>query len=260
VIAGGALATGTAVLGLWAQSAAVVETHSPEVVVRGPFGAGASAVWVLEPTTRPRSVVVFLHGWKVAPPSASDPWVRQFRPWLDHLVMRGNAVLFPAYQRGGDVQSRAQVDAMRRGLEQGFQRLHDPRLPVVVSGYSYGGSLAFSYAALAARWRLPAPAAVQSIFPAGPVQGATLPDLGMSVDVLIEVGDRDIVAGSAGATAFWSWLSRRPGRRQRLVVVRSSAGFQATHAAPKLASPAARRAFWQPLDVLIGRVRSGRTG
>ena len=198
---------------------------------------------------------MFLHGWKLSPPSPSAPWVGQFRPWLDHLVETGNAVLFPAYQTGGDAQGPARVASLRRGLEEGFRRLPQQGLRVVVAGYSYGASLAFSYAANARRWRLPEPSAVDAVFPAGRIPGVPLPELDARVEVLIEVGDRDTVAGRSGAEAFWSWLSSRRGGRQRLVVVRSSTGFSAEHAAPKLSTRPAREAFWRPLDALIERAR-----
>jgi hypothetical protein len=238
--------------------AAAAGASAPAPVFRGPFGSGAGAVWVLEPRVRARSVVVFLHGWKVAPPSRSYPWVGQFRPWLDHLVAGGSVVLFPAYQTGGDVQGPVRVTSLRRGLAEGFRRVSYRGLPIVVAGYSYGASLGFYFAADARRWGLPVPAAVDAVFPAGPIPGVRLPDLPALVRVLIEVGDRDAVAGRGGADAFWSWLAGRRGTRQRLVVVRSTRGFAAVHAAPKLSTPPARRAFWRPLDALIAGARLTR--
>jgi len=198
---------------------------------------------------------VFLHGWKVAPPSPSYPWVGQFKPWIDHLVARGSTVVFPAYQTGTDAQGSARVTSLRRGLDEGFARLPKPIPPVVAAGYSYGASLAFYYAANARAWRLPEPVAVDAVFPAGMIPGAALPQLARRAQVLIEVGDQDTVAGRGGADEFWSWLSGRHGARQRLVVVRSSAGFAAVHAAPKLSTLPARRAFWAPLDGLVADAR-----
>jgi hypothetical protein len=211
---------------------------------------------LLEPSTRPKTIVVFLHGWKLSPPSAASPWVGQFQPWLDHLVWRGSAVLFPAYQLGGDAQGPVRVVSLRRGLEHGFAHLPRVRLPVVVAGYSYGASLAFYYAALADRWHLPPVDAVDSIFPAGPIPGARLPALGHAIRVLIQVGDHDTVAGRSGADAFWSWLGKRGGGRQQLVVVHSSPGFDVVHAAPKTTTAAARRSFWSPLDALVDAARA----
>jgi hypothetical protein len=221
----------------------------------GPFGNGADRVWLLLPRSNPRSIVVFLHGWKIAPPSADYPWVRQFWPWLTHLVDRGSAVVFPAYQLGGDVQGAARVASLRHGLETAFRRLPNCSLSVV-AGYSYGASLAFYYAASARRWHLPQPAAVDAVFPAGPIPGVELLALPARVRALLQVGDRDSVAGRSGADQFLAWLARRPGGRQHLDLVRSSAGFSAVHSAPKLASPPARRAFWAPLDTLIATARA----
>jgi hypothetical protein len=216
----------------------------------GPLGHGAGRVWLLRPRGRPADVVVFLHGWKVAPPSASYPWVRQFRPWLDHLVSRGSLVVFPAYQEGGDAQGPQRVASLRAGLRVAFR--HVPRsLPVVVAGYSYGASVGFAYAANAGAWGLPRPAAIDAVFPAGIIPRVPMPRLPDRVRVLIEVGDRDVVAGRAGADQFLAWLAHRSGGPQRLVVVRSRRGFVADHAAPKLATEPARRAFWSPLDRLI---------
>ena len=93
-----------------ASGAATVALQSP---VHGPYGRGADQVWIVRPTTHVRAVVVFGHGWKGAPPSASHPWVAQFRPWLDHLIAQGDAVIFPRYQLGGDQPGSARADAYR---------------------------------------------------------------------------------------------------------------------------------------------------
>jgi hypothetical protein len=219
------------------------------LVAGGPYGSGAAQVWVLRPAGPVRDVVVFAHGWKNAPPSGSS-WVDQFRPWLDHLVAGGSAVLFPRYQLGaGDAQDVERSADLERGLRTGFAALGRPHVPVVAVGYSFGASLVLAYAADARAWRLPVPAAVDAIFPAGPVPGTPLPPLPTPTRVLIQVGDEDTEAGDRGALFFWRWLAAHV--RKRYQVVRSAGSFRATHAAPKLATRAARRAFWAPLDDLI---------
>jgi hypothetical protein len=224
--------------------------------IEGPFGKGADAVWLIRPSTPIRSVVVFAHGWKSHPAATTDEWVQQFRPWLDHLVAAGSAVVFPRYQMGlADSAGTVRLSSFRDALEIGFARLGRPRVPVVAAGYSFGGSLVFHYAANASAWGLPTPAAVDSVFPAGPVPGAQLPPLPPSVRVLIQVGQNDTEAGSGGAETFRAWLSHRPGSRFHLEVVHSTATFVASHAAPKSSSRAARRAFWAPLDRLIAAAR-----
>lgn len=224
----------------------------------GPFGHGSAEVWLLRPRGPVRDVVVFGHGWKMAPPSPSYPWVGQFLPWLEHLADRGNAIVFPRYQLGGrDAQNASRVRSFAAGIRLGYRLLGRPRVPVVVVGYSFGASLAFSYAANALAWHLPGPRAVQAIFPAGIIAGAPLPPLPSSISVLIQVGDADTEAGRRGADAFWHWLAGHPASRKRYQLIRSTPQLAATHAAPKSAGRAARAAFWAPLDRLIAEARRG---
>ena len=224
--------------------------------IEGPFGRGADAVWVIRPSAAIKSVVVFAHGWKSHSAATPDEWVQQFRPWLDHLVARGSAVIFPRYQLGlGDGVGAERVTSFRRGLQIGFAHLGRPRVAVVAAGYSYGGSLVFHFAANARAWGLPTPQAVDSVFPSGPVSGALLPPLPTAVRVLIQVGESDTEAGSGGAEAFRVWLSHHPRSRFHLEVVRSSSALVASHAAPKSSSRAGQLSFWAPLDRLIAQAR-----
>ena len=211
---------------------------------------------MLRPQGAIHDVVIFGHGWKSAPPSTPDAWVTQFRPWLDHLVQGGSGVIFPRYQLGnGDSQGVARVRAFRAGVTTGFAVLGRPRVPVVAAGYSFGASLAVTYAADAHADHLPVPRAVDAIFPAQIISGSRLPPLDPSVDVLIQIGDRDLTAGRAGGDEFWSWLRSHPVANKRYELVRSTPQLAAIHSAPKLATPAARRAFWEPLERLIARAR-----
>ena len=65
--------------------------------------SGAQGWWLFVPSSpRPASapVVVFCHGW-----GALDP--KGYRAWIDHIVRRGNIVIWPNYQAslltpGGD--------------------------------------------------------------------------------------------------------------------------------------------------------------
>ena len=228
--------------------------------IEGPYGRGGGQVWVVVPDRPVRSVVVFGHGWKLAPPSSAYSWVGQFRPWLDHLAADGSAVIFPRYQLGvGDPQDATRVLDFATGIHTGYALVGRPKVPVVAVGYSFGASLAFYYGANAAAWRLPLPSAVQAVFPGGMIADAPLPRLNRSVRVLIQVGDADTQAGSAGAEAFWSWLATHPSSRKRYQVVRSSPPLAATHAAPKSASAAAQRTFWAPLDRLIAQARTAKS-
>lgn len=213
-------------------------------------------MWLLRPSGRVHAIVVFGHGWKVAPPSPSAPWIGQFRPWLDHLTARGDAVIFPRYQLGGDNPGAARADAYRAGVAEGLRRLSlSAATPVIAVGYSYGASLALTFAANAPRWHLPAPAAVDAVFPAGEIPGVALPTLPPATRVLIQVGDEDREAGAPGAAAFWDWLAEHPAQRKRYEVVHSHGSFVADHRSPKSSTAAARRAYWTPLDHLVALAR-----
>lgn len=238
----------------WAAAgAAAVALSAP---IHGPYGTGAEQVWLARPAGPVRAIVVFGHGWKVAPPSRSTPFLAQFRPWIDHLTARGDAVIFPRYQVGGDEPGAARAAAYRAGLREGLRRLHLPAaVPVTAMGYSYGASLALAYAANAHAWGLPAPRAVDAVYPARPIPGLPLPQLPRTTQVLIQVGDADREAGTAGASDFWTWLARHPPSRKRYEVVRSHGSFVADHASPKGTTAAARAAFWQPLDALVAATR-----
>jgi acetyl esterase/lipase len=221
----------------------------------GPYGGGASQVWVLRPHGTIRSVVVFAHGWKQAPPSPADAWVAQFRPWLDHLLAGGSAIVFPRYQLGGDAtEPLVQVRAFEAGLREGFARLGNPRVPVIAAGYSFGAGLVYAYAADARAWGLPAPVAAQLIFPAGPIGAASGPPPA-TMRFLIQVGDRDTQAGTGVANAVWRLLAAHPAALKRYETVRSSPALIAIHSAPKRADAAAQRTFWAPLDRLLASVR-----
>ena len=250
-------AFGTAGLVLFVLALGVPASARPvQTAVQGPFGNGADQVWLLKPRGRIRNVVVFGHGWKNVPPSATHPWIGQFRPWLEHLVRQGNAVLFPRYQLGtGDSQGPARATAYRKGLETGFARLGAPHVPVIVVGYSFGASLAYAYAANAHRWRLPQPSALDCVFPAGPIAGLPLAQMPDAVRVLIQIGDRDTEAGASGANEFWKLLRSHPDAHKRYDIVRSTPTLIADHAAPKRSSTAAASAFWAPLDALIAATR-----
>ena len=72
-------------------------------VIAHEMKSGAQGWWLFVPSSpRPASapIVVFCHGW-----GALDP--EGYRAWIDHIVRRGNIVIWPNYQAslltpGGD--------------------------------------------------------------------------------------------------------------------------------------------------------------
>lgn len=212
-----------------------------------PYGTGDGRVWLLLPREgEPRSVVVYVHGWGAYLPF---DWHQQ---WFEHLLARGSAVVFPAYQDGIDDAFVVTPYDLCDGLELGFRALGRRDLPVVVAGFSVGGVLAFEYAAKAGEWGLPAPRAVLSIFPIDPHVIDPSLDLGglRGIPVVLRAGDHDDVAGRTGADDLARLLGG--GALLDYRIVRSSKAVWADHELPTLVfKPEVRRLFWQPLDRLV---------
>jgi pimeloyl-ACP methyl ester carboxylesterase len=217
-------------------------------VVQHDYGHGADEVWVLRrPGTKPKAVVVFLHG--LADVREETP--TNHLPWLRHLAARGDAVIYPRYETvpGGPGAVRHAV----QGLVTGMVALDAPtRLPVVVVGYSRGGGLALDVAALAPAVSV-FPRAVLSVFPAmldPPIDYRLIP---ARTPIVFLVGDHDTSVSHVGRDNLVELLrlSRHPMRRVRTEVVRSKGSFYASHLAPLETSPGARRAFWDRADRLV---------
>ncbi len=66
--------------------------EDPRRILTERVGRGPQTAFVIRPDVDgPLPVVLFLHGWGATLP-------RNYRPWLDHLARRGNAVIYPRYQ------------------------------------------------------------------------------------------------------------------------------------------------------------------
>ncbi len=225
----------------------------------GPFGKRpAEQVYVLRPTGPVRSVVVFGHGW-------SDYTPRKYLPWFRHLLAGGSAIVYPRYQATDSLAEWRSGEHVRQGwfsgIRTGFAHLGVTGVPVVAAGYSAGGALVYLYATRAEELGLPVPSAVDSIFPGGTVE--FIPGAGFRAlpfpartRILVQVRDRDTVAGRDGGDVIWRSLRGVPAARKRYEIVRSSGGFIAEHLAPQGSSKRARQAFWAPLDASIAAARA----
>ena len=211
--------------------------------------AGANGAWVLS-AGPPNAVVVFVHGWR-------DVGTGPYFLWLEHLAFGGTASIVPRYQSPAGGSPARTLPALRAGIAAGLDALHNPKVPLLVVGYDYGARLAFYYAANAQRWGLPAPFAVDSIFPTKAPAG--LPALGpipAATRVLLQVGADDTVAGGTAAADLWSGLAGHSAARKHYRLVRSTAALPAGHHAPLADNAASRAAFWPSLDTLIERAVS----
>jgi len=200
-------------------------------VTRSVHGEGADQYWVFEPANPvPDSapVVVFNHGWGAMGPVA-------YQMWIDHIVRKGNIVIYPRYQANlctpsGEFTGHA-VGAVLRALAvlqtAGHVRPQLDRFAIV--GHSVGGLLTANMAATAASVGLPAPKAVMCVQPGlsgGTADGCGVPleDLGRippDVLLLVVVGDEDRVVGEADGKRIFDGTPQIPSDNRDYVRVRS---------------------------------------
>lgn len=222
------------------------------VVQQGPLGKSENEVWFYAAKGRPRSLVVFLHGY--GGPREETP--ANHVPWLRHLARNGSDVIYPRYEVGGGFDPYPHIDA---AVETALDRLGHPKVPTVLIGFSRGGRIAVDYAAFEAE-RGRSPRAVLAVFPGlhSPLERlGPLSSLDDKTKIEIMIGDRDRGVDGTGARAILNRLAAAgfPAARIRLAIVRSTKRFSATHLAPLQTSAEAKKAFWAPADKLIDSIR-----
>jgi predicted esterase len=219
---------------------------------QGPIGSGSREVWFYAAKGKPRSLVVFLHGY--GGPVEETP--ANHVDWLKHLAAEGSDVVYPRYEVGVSTNPYPDIDA---ALAAARRRLGKPHLPIVVIGYSRGGRLATDYSAwLAAHGHEPRLALL--VYPAVHAPGERLISL-RSFDsrlrIVIMVGDKDNVVDGVGARVILARLelAHFPASRIKLMVIKSTRSFKATHLSVLGARPGAKAEIWKPADRLIDSVR-----
>ncbi|MES2705688.1 MAG: alpha/beta hydrolase fold domain-containing protein [Verrucomicrobiota bacterium] len=190
-------------------------------------GEGGTSYWLFEPVgpvPAAAPLVVFLHGW-----AAIDPWL--YGAWVEHLVRRGNVVLFPRYQSTlfsdpSDFLANT-IQAVRDGMKELAQGSHVRLKPgqVAYVGHSMGGVLSADLAACAETEHLPRPKAVMCVQPGGTRRepgglGLDLLDLRTipAGTLLLSVaGDRDSVVGDQDAVRIFQSAGHLPAADRNLV-------------------------------------------
>lgn len=165
-------------------------------VIKNRYGQGGKEYWIYEPDRpKPKTapVVIFLHGW-----GGTNPLY--YGAWIDHIVKRGNIVVFPRYQ--SSILTRREdfipntLDAVKAALArlQGEPGHVRPDLNKVAAvGHSLGGVLAASLAALAAENSLPQFRAVMAVEP-----GLTRPPVSVPIADLSKIPGSTLLLSIAG--------------------------------------------------------------
>jgi predicted esterase len=226
--------------------------ESKPVQHQGSLGSGPRQVWFYAAKGKPRSLVIFLHGY--GGPVEETP--KNHVAWLKHLTAEGSDVVYPRYEVGVSTNPYPDIDA---ALASARQRLGNPHVPIVVIGYSRGGRLATDYSAwLAAHGHEPRLALL--VYPAVHAPGERLiplRSLDSKVRVVMMVGDQDKDVDGAGARVILARLelAHFPASRIKLMVVKSTPTFKATHLSVLGESQGAKAEIWKPADRLIDSVR-----
>lgn len=223
-------------------------------VTAASYGGGRTQFWLFEPanpTPKEAPVIVFSHGWGGVEPAP-------YRAWIDHIVRRGNIVVYPRFQTDNRTPPREftlnAIAAVRAALD--VLRNDPNRVPAdlgrfALVGHSIGGALSANLAALAARAGLPPPRAVMSVGP-GKTWNLTrliafpLEDLSAvprDTLLLAVAGDRDRIARDVDARRIYHETTQVPPHNKNLVLVASdyygSPPLEAHHFAPLARSGAA---------------------
>jgi acetyl esterase/lipase len=239
-------------------------------VAKHVYGTGARQYWIFEPDdARPASapLIIFNHGWGALTAAPYDGWI-------EHLVKRGNIVVYPRYQenlRASPATFTANaIDAVKSAIatlehEPGHVKPDLERVAVV--GHSAGGNVSASMVALAAANGLPVPKALMCVEPGKTwnlaertrIPLADLRNVPATTLILTVVGDQDRLARDVDAKRIFEEATHVPRENKNFVTLVSDAhgkpALAASHLAPL--SAAAQKAdaldyygMWKLFDAL----------
>jgi acetyl esterase/lipase len=232
-------------------------SYPHKAVRRQEFGVGERSYWLFEPdepTLAAAPVIVFNHGWLAVNPAA-------YGAWIDHLVRRGQIVIFPRYQldvatRPADFLPNA-LAAIRDAfdvLEASPKHIRPDRERFALVGHSAGGNLSAQLAAVAAENHLPVPKALVLLMP-GEVQPAREPALSRidpSTLLVVAAAEDDRIVGDVRARQIFASTTSIASDRKKYVLYRSDRHGLPWLVADHTAPTAAHREFDTGDGVLRG--------
>ena len=241
-------------------------------VTKNRYGHGGEEYWIFEPDNpKPAAapLIVFLHGWGGINPL-------YYGAWIDHLVKRGNIVVYPRYQASllTTIQQftpntlAAIKDAIARlKAEPGHVKPDLSKFATV--GHSVGGLLAANVAALASESGLPRVSAVMSVEPGiteAPINIplADLKKIPAETLLLAVAGDQDTLVRDYDAKRVYNESTRVPAANKDYVTLVSDShglpGLQASHRAPTafdMAYDSGEGIGGGPAEIVSGSDRAG---
>src|SRR5687768_6824165 len=218
--------------------------YAHTAVTKNRYGKGGEEYWIFEPDAPKPAlapVVVFLHGW-----GGMNPLY--YGAWIDHLVKRGNIVIYPRYQASLLTGIKeftpnalfAIKDALKRlQTEPGHVKPDLTKFATV--GHSVGGILAASVAALARESELPQVRAVMSVEPGiteSPINIplADLKKIPAETLLLAVAGDQDtLVRDTDAKRVYYESINIPEANKDFIMMITDTHGtpsLQASHRAP----------------------------
>jgi dienelactone hydrolase len=219
------------------------------------------------PGTGTHPLVVFLHGW-----NALDPI--NYGGWIEHLVRRGNVVVFPRYQASALTSPTTFTANAIVGIETALAELARPGHALVdtgragIVGHSFGGVLAANVAARAAAEGLPDFDAVMCAEPGTGGFDVYEPYANVPACTLLLAiaGDDDTVVGSGDARRIFLGTTSIALADKDFVLLRTddhgTPALVADHSAPGGAGTIELdaydwRGFWRWFDALLDAAFDG---
>ncbi|MBA3441250.1 MAG: alpha/beta hydrolase fold domain-containing protein [Pyrinomonadaceae bacterium] len=198
------------------------------------YGEGSRQFQIFEPEPRPQSApcIAFLHGWGGMDPSS-------YRLWIEHIVKRGNIVIYPRYQE--NLRERAPnmtpgaIDALRDAFQilDGRRHTRADRTKFALVGHSLGGVISANIAARAAQENLPEPSALMVVQP-GDNNSSKLfgrrrqsirenyESISSRILLLVVVGDEDRIVGTQAAKQIFQSVPHIPAVNKEFLMFRSN--------------------------------------
>ena len=213
------------------------------------YGEGSDQYWIFEPANpKPKfaPIIVFNHGWGVVIPDT-------YRAWINHIVKRGNIVIYPRYQTDLNTPGseftpnaiQAVKDAINRLQNESENHVRPELDKFAIVGHSAGGVISAQMAALAKENGLPEPKAVMCVEPGRESLDKSI-KLGIPYEdltkipkytlLLIVVADRDSTVGKVEGKRIFKDTPQIPTSSKNFIVmvsdVHGDPDLIANHSAP----------------------------
>ena len=202
-------------------------------VVKNCYGEGGTQYWLFEPASpKPKSapLIVLNHGW-----GGMYPW--PYGAWIEHLVRRGNIVIYPRYQASLATRAEQFTPNAIQAVKDAIGRLKTgnhvrPDLEkFAIVGHSAGGAVSANMAARARSQGLPKPRALmldQSALGRGKTPsgfgapGFPLADFSTipaDILMLVVVGSEDKISGDLAARIIFPKTPQIPQANKDWVIL-----------------------------------------